>query len=166
MIQRWREYIRTVLEANQGNVAVFSTSYRLMHRILNLFKAGRRVIVEDHQTRRNGVLRQLESSDRNVLFGVMGGKLSEGVDYPGDLLTCVVAVGLPFATWDDYQRGLINYYDQQYPGKDRVYAYVTPAILRLIQACGRAHRSATDKGCIVILDEGVTKPGIRQMLPD
>jgi len=166
MIQRWREYIEAVLKANRGNVAVFSTSYRLMHRILNRFEAGRRVIVEDRKTRRGGMLRQLERSDRNVLFGVMGGKFSEGVDYPGDLLTCVVAVGLPYATWDIYQRGLISYYNQQFPGKGRGYAYLTPAILRLIQACGRVHRSARDKGCIAILDERVIRPNIKQLLPN
>jgi Rad3-related DNA helicase len=35
----------------------------------------------------------------------------------------------------------------------------------LVQACGRVHRSAMDKGCIVILDERVTRPDIKQLLP-
>ncbi|MBE0512564.1 DNA repair helicase, partial [Candidatus Bathyarchaeota archaeon] len=101
----------------------------------------------------------------NVLFGVMGGKFSEGIDYPDNLLTCVVAVGLPYATWNVYQKALISYFNHQFPGKGRTYAYLTPAILRLIQTCGRVHRSATDKGCIVILDERVTRPSIKKQLP-
>ena len=165
-LQRWREYIEAILEANQGNVAVFSTSYKLMHSILKQIKTDRNVIVEQPGTRRETVLEQLSRSSRNALFGVMGGKLSEGVDYPGNLLTAVVAAGLPYATWDVYQRALIGYYDRQYPGKGRLYAYVTPAILRLIQACGRVHRSASDKGCIAILDERVTYLNIRKQLPN
>ena len=164
-LHRWKEYLEAILEANRGNVAVFHTSYRLMHRILNRVETWRNVIVERPKTSREVVLEKLRRSASNVLFGVMGGKLSEGVDYPGDLLTCVVTVGLPYATWDIYQRGLISYYDLEYPGKGRVYAYVTPAILRLIQACGRVHRSASDRGCIIILDERVTRPRIRRLLP-
>lgn len=164
-LQRLRGYIEATLEANRGNVAVFSTSYKLMHRILKEIDTERNLIVERPRTSRDTVLKQLRGSDSNALYGVMGGKFSEGVDYPGDLLTCVLAVGLPYATWDVYQRGLISYYNHQYPGQGRAYAYVTPAILRLIQACGRVHRSATDKGCIVILDKRVTHPKIRRLLP-
>lgn len=164
-LQRLREYIEAILESNSGNVAVFSTSYRFMHRILKLMDTGRNMIVESPRMRRKTVLNQLSVSGGNALFGVMGGKFSEGVDYPGNLLTCVVAVGLPYASWNLYQRDLIGYFNREYPRKGRLYAYVTPAILRLIQACGRVHRSANDKGCIVILDERVLETNIRRLLP-
>ncbi len=166
MIQRWSRYIEAVLEENEGNVAVFNTSYRLMQRVLGNVNSGREIIAERYNTKRETVLRRLKSSDNCALFGVMGGKLSEGVDYPGNLLTGVVAVGLPFATWDVYQRALINYYEDQYPGKGWLYAYVTPAILRIVQTCGRVHRSANDKGCLVILDQRVAQNHISMLLPE
>ncbi|RJS88559.1 ATP-dependent DNA helicase [Candidatus Bathyarchaeota archaeon] len=165
MLERWREYIEAVLRVNKGNVAVFFTSYDLMHTLLPHVRTERKVVVEQPKTRRRQVIDQLESSGNNVLFGVMGGKFSEGVDYPNNILTCVVAVGLPYATWNVYQRALISYYNRQFPGKGRLYAYLTPAILRLIQACGRVHRSPADKGCIVILDERITHPNIKKQLP-
>jgi DNA excision repair protein ERCC-2 len=165
-IQRWKEYIEAILEANQGNVAVFSTSYNLMHTILKHIETNRNVIVEKPKTRRQVLLKQLSRTSENALFGVMGGKFSEGVDYPGKLLTCVVAVGLPYAKWNVYQSAMISYYDKQYPERGRLYAYITPAILRLVQACGRVHRSEKDKGCIAILDERVIDPKIRQLLPN
>ncbi|MCW4016415.1 MAG: DNA repair helicase, partial [Candidatus Bathyarchaeota archaeon] len=65
-----------------------------------------------------------------------------------------------------YQKALIDYFDYQFPGNGRDYAYLTPAIFRLVQACGRVHRSATDKGCIVMLDERIIHPNIRQLLPN
>jgi DNA excision repair protein ERCC-2 len=165
MLGKWKAYIEAISEANEGNVAVFFTSYALMHTMLPLIKTSRHEIVEQRKTQRDDVMRQLTRSEDNVLYGVMGGKFSEGIDYPDNLLTCVVAVGLPYATWNVYQKALISYFNQQFPRKGRTYAYLTPAILRLIQTCGRVHRSANDKGCIVILDERVTSPSIKQQLP-
>ncbi|MCW3976539.1 MAG: ATP-dependent DNA helicase [Candidatus Bathyarchaeota archaeon] len=165
MLEKWKDYIEALSEANEGNIAVFFTSYALMHTVLPLIKTNRKKIVEQRKTNRDSVIGQLTRSTDNALFGVMGGKFSEGIDYPDNLLTCVVAVGLPYATWNVYQKALINYFDHQFPGKGRTYAYLTPAILRLIQTCGRVHRSATDKGCIVLLDERVTRPNIKNQLP-
>ena len=165
MLERWKAYIETISQANEGNVAVFFTSYALMHTMLPLIKTSRHEIVEQRKTNRDDVMRQLTKSAGNVLYGVMGGKFSEGIDYPDNLLTCVAAVGLPYATWNVYQKALISYFNQQFPRKGRTYAYLTPAILRLIQTCGRVHRSANDKGVIAILDERVTHSSIKQQLP-
>jgi len=165
MLEKWKDYVEGISEANEGNMAVFFTSYELMHTVLSLIETNRKEIVEQRKTKRGEVMEQLTMSADNVLFGVMGGKFSEGIDYPGNLLTCVVAVGLPYATWTVYEKALIGYFSRQFPREGRNYAYLTPAILRLIQTCGRVHRSSTDKGCIVILDERVTCPSIKQQLP-
>jgi DNA excision repair protein ERCC-2 len=165
MLKKWAEYIETISLTNEGNMAVFFTSYNLMNSILSHTDIDRRVIVEKRRTRRSDVMQKLTRSKNNALFGVMGGKFSEGMDYPNNLLTCVATVGLPYATWSVYQKALIRYFDSQFPGRGRDYAYLTPAIFRLVQACGRVHRSAKDKGCIVMLDERITRPDIRRLLP-
>ncbi len=165
MLEMWKQYIEAVSRVNVGNVAFFFTSYDMMQSTLKLVKTDRNMIVEQRETRRSSVLNVLQRSTHNALFGVMGGKLSEGIDYPGNILTCVVAVGLPYATWDVYQKGLIDYYNRQFPQEGETYAYLTPAILRLIQTSGRVHRSPRDKGCIIILDERVTKPKVKKQLP-
>ncbi len=165
MLKKWADYIEAISLTNEGNMAVFFTSYDLMNSILSHTDIDRRMIVEKRKTRRNILMQKLTRSKNNVLFGVMGGKFSEGMDYPNNLLTCVVTVGLPYATWSVYQKALISYFNSQFPGKGRDYAYLTPAIFRLVQACGRVHRSAKDKGCIVMLDERLTRPNIRQLLP-
>jgi DNA excision repair protein ERCC-2 len=165
MLGKWRNYIETISDGNQGNMAVFFTSYGLMHKVLPLMRTNRKMIVELQKTRRSEVIEQMARRSDNMLFGVMGGKLSEGIDYPNNILTCVVAVGLPYATWDVYQKALMEHLERQFPQKGRTYAYSAPAILRLIQTCGRVHRSANDKGCIVILDGRVAHPNIKQQLP-
>jgi DNA excision repair protein ERCC-2 len=165
MLEKWKSYVEAISRATQGNLAVFFTSYGLMHEVARLVKTSRRTIMEEQGTRRNEVIEKLRSSSNNILYGVMGAKLSEGMDYPGNILKCVVAVGLPLATWNAYEESLIDYLEQQFPGKGRTYAYLAPAILRLVQACGRVHRSAQDRGCIAMLDERVTQPQIRRQLP-
>ncbi len=165
MLEKWRNYIKAISDVNNGNMAVFFTSYELMHTILSLVNTDRKEIVEQRKTKRREVIEHLNKSTNNMFLGVMGGKFSEGIDYPNNLLTCVVTVGLPYATWTIYQKALIGYFDYQFPGNGRIYAYIAPAILRLIQTCGRVHRSASDKGCIIILDERVTHPSIKQQLP-
>jgi DNA excision repair protein ERCC-2 len=165
MFEKWKEYVEAISRVNVGNVAFFFTSYELMRSVLSLVGLRRNVIVEERGTKRSNVLPALQRSPDNALFGVMGGKLSEGIDYPNNVLTCVVAAGFPYATWDVYQKGLIDYYEGQFRGSGETYAYLTPAVLRLIQASGRVHRSPEDRGCIVILDERITKPRVVKQLP-
>ena len=165
MLGNWKEYIEAISDANKGNMAVFFTSYGLMHKVLPLIRVDRKLIVEKQRMKRYRMIEQLAKADHNVMFGVMGGKFSEGIDYPNNTLKCVVAVGLPYATWDIYQKSLIDYCEQQFPDNGRTYAYSAPAVLRLIQTCGRVHRSASDRGCIVILDSRVAQPNIKQQLP-
>ena len=165
MMEKWRNYIEEISKANEGNIGVFFTSYGLMHNVLPLIRTDREEIVEQRRSKQRDVMKRLARSTNNALFGVMGGKFSEGIDYPDNLLTCVVSVGLPYSTWNVKQRALIDYLDSQFPAQGRTYAYLVPAILRLVQTCGRVHRSADDKGCIVILDERATRPSIKQTLP-
>lgn len=166
MMKRWKDYLETISESNDGNMAVFFTSYYMMNSVISNYDSDRTMIVEERKTRQSDIIDRLTKSKNNILFGVMGGKFSEGMDYPNNLLTCVITMGLPYATWSVYQKALINYYDFQFPGKGRDYSYLTPAIFRLVQACGRVHRSAKDKGCIIMLDERVTRPNIKLLLPN
>ena len=166
MLKKCADYIEVVSMANEGNIGVFFTSYSLMNTILTHIEIDRKLIVEERRTRRNEIMEKLTKSNKNALFGVMGGKFSEGMDYPNNILKCVITVGLPYATWNVYQQALIKYFDYQFLGNGRTYAYLTPAIFRLVQACGRVHRSANDKGCIVMLDERITQPNINYLLPN
>jgi DNA excision repair protein ERCC-2 len=165
MLEKWKSYVEAISNTSQSNMAVFFTSYGLMHKVASLIRTSRTSIMEEPNTKRNDVIKKLASSSNNLLYGVMGAKLSEGMDYPDNILKCVVAIGLPYATWDAYQGSLIDYLEQQFPGNGRTYAYLTPAIMRLVQACGRVHRSSEDRGVIVMLDERITQPHIRRQLP-
>lgn len=76
----------------------------------------------------------------------------EGFDAKGDTLRCVVVVRLPFAHLGD---PLLEELRERDPGGWWSKHYLPRAVLELKQAAGRLIRSATDEGCLVIVDSRV-----------
>ncbi|MBN2458589.1 ATP-dependent DNA helicase [Candidatus Woesearchaeota archaeon] len=99
-----------------------------------------------------------------VLLAVASGSFAEGIDLPGDLLKCVVVVGLPLLQPDLRTKELISYYDQKF-GKGWDYGYLFPAFNKVLQSAGRCIRSETDRGAIAFLDERYLWPNYRRCFP-
>ncbi len=89
--------------------------------------------------------------DGGVLFSVTGGRVSEGMDFPGEALEMVVICGLPYSRPSARQRALVRYYDMRY-GRGWEYIVSTPMKRKTAQAVGRLIRSENDRGVAVILD--------------
>ena len=103
-------------------------------------------LLEHGSGSRRRLLKEFRSGGRFVLLGT--GTFWEGIDLPGEQLTCLFIVRLPFAVPTDplvAARGA---------GYDDSFAeYVVPdAVLRFRQGFGRLIRRATDRGVVVILD--------------
>jgi Rad3-related DNA helicase len=92
-----------------------------------------------------------EESENTVLFGT--DSFWEGVDIPGDMLTCIVIQKLPFDPPSDpiiFSRGqhyTDNFNDYQLPR----------AILKFKQGFGRLIRTHKDKGSMVVLDSRIVQ---------
>ena len=100
-----------------------------------------------------------------VLLGNSSGNFSEGIDLLGDLLKCVVIVGLPLQQPDLETQEAIKYYDSKF-GKGWDYGYIFPAFNKVLQGAGRCIRSETDRGVIVFLDERYCWPNYIRCFPD
>lgn len=87
-----------------------------------------------------------------ALFSVMGGRISEGMDFPAEQLEIAVIVGIPYPKPTARQRGLQEYYDQKF-NKGWEYAAQAPAARKMLQAIGRLIRDENDRGVAVILDK-------------
>ena len=82
-----------------------------------------------------------------LLLSVVGGKLSEGINFANDLCRCVAVVGLPYADRSDplLQEKLALVEDPQ--------AFYRALCLRAVnQSVGRAIRHANDYASIILLD--------------
>jgi DNA excision repair protein ERCC-2 len=90
-------------------------------------------------------------NERGVLFGVMGGRLSEGIDFPGAELEIVILVGIPYPKPTSRQKALQNYYDKKFD-KGWEYTVHAPTQRKILQSIGRLIRTENDKGFALILD--------------
>ena len=99
-----------------------------------------------------------------VLLGAATGSFGEGIDLPGELLKCVIIVGLPLQKPDLETKELISYYDLKF-GKGWDYGYLFPAFNKALQNAGRCIRSRKDKGVIIFLDERYNWPNYFRCFP-
>ena len=142
------EIVRLVL-ASHGHAAILFTSYNVMGLVyaglerrglpFPMFRMGRRDV---------NALERFKASGNGILFAA--GALWEGIDIPGDALSMLVVVKLPFAVPDpvgDYEKTL-------YGGMDayKAQALVPDMLVKLKQGFGRLIRTETDTGVVAILD--------------
>jgi len=148
--------LESVINSANVSTAVFFPSYALLARVREKLKLwGRNVVVEQSglsKEEKNSLLYNFRSNKGSVLLGVVSGNFGEGVDLPGQELECIIIVGVPLPVPDLYTKSLIDYYNDKF-GKGWDYAYVYPALTRVIQSAGRCIRQASDKGLIILLDE-------------
>jgi len=98
---------------------------------------------------RRQVLRAFEENDRPLLLGTSS--FWEGIDVPGDRLSCVVIVRLPFQVPTEPV-----FAARAERMRDPFLQYALPqAALRLKQGFGRLIRRHDDRGAVVILDNRV-----------
>lgn len=151
-----------IINAVPGNSAVFFPSYYIRDTVYKFLvtKTNKLIILEIptlSKQEKNELLEKFKDYSKTgaVLLAVSTGSFGEGIDLPGNLLKCVVVVGLPLSKPDLETTELIKYYDAKFQrGWD--YGYIMPAFNKCIQTAGRCIRSESDRGVIVFLDERFT----------
>jgi DNA excision repair protein ERCC-2 len=104
-----------------------------------------------------------ESANKAVLFSVVGGRLSEGMDYPAEEMEILVMVGIPYPKPSAKQRALEIFYDRKFK-KGWEYAVKAPTTRKLLQTIGRLIRDEKDRGVAVILDKRASH--FKNFIPD
>jgi len=169
-VTRIIDSIYAMLESKHGNYIVFFPSYAYMNMVLNQFDASD---YDTHiQTRnmslneRNDMLEAFKAKKEkpSVMFGVLGGSFSEGIDYVGDFLHGVMIVGVALPAFNHFNEMLKDYYyDQGYDGFH--YAYTYPGMNKVIQAVGRVIRTDKDKGVAILIDERYQREIYKSLMP-
>lgn len=171
--QKMAWYITKSIEASTGNAGVFFPSYKMrdqVHEILQdktdaqLFLERRGMDKEEKNEFLDRFAGAMADGKSAALLGVIGGSFGEGVDYPGQLMSTVMVVGVPLQRPDLETQALIDFYDARF-GRGWDYGYKFPAMNRAIQAAGRCIRSADDRGVVVYLDERYTWRNYREVFP-
>ncbi|MDS9470845.1 ATP-dependent DNA helicase DinG [Sporosarcina pasteurii] len=99
------------------------------------------------------LLKSFHQFNQSVLFGTSS--FWEGVDVPGDALSAVIVVRLPFTSPED-PIFKANAEKLTAEGKNPFTEYALPeAVMRMRQGFGRLIRSSSDKGAFIILDRRI-----------
>ncbi len=145
-----------------GNCAIFFPSYYLRNEINQYFTniCKKTTFLEEPGLSKKEKLELLEKfkeykNHGAVILGISSGSFGEGIDLPGDLLKCVVVVGLPLQKPDLETQEQIKYYDKLFQ-KGWDYGYLFPAFNKCLQSAGRCIRSETDRGIVIFLDQRFT----------
>jgi len=101
-----------------------------------------------------------------VLFCVVGGKMSEGINFSDDLGRCVVMVGLPYPNiYSPELKEKMTYLDSTLGPKAGQRHYENLCMKAVNQSIGRAIRHRGDYATILLLDQRYGSARIQRSLP-
>ncbi|KIR32908.1 chromosome transmission fidelity protein 1 [Cryptococcus deuterogattii MMRL2647] len=103
-----------------------------------------------------------------LMFAVVGGKLSEGINFSDNLGRCVIMVGLPFANVGSVELRERMQYVETIPGAGQGASremYENLCMRAVNQSIGRAIRHSNDYATILLVDKRYANPRIRNKLP-
>jgi Rad3-related DNA helicase len=164
------EAIAKILCIQKVNTFVFAPSFRFALDLVNHCHLEGEYDVHLQEARMTqdqvkGILQCFDASQRpQVLFAVMRGSLSEGVDLPGNRLESVIVVG-PALPKVSLEQSLIASYEES-KGRDGFdQASIIPAMIHVNQSMGRLIRSPDDAGTCFLLDRRFVETAYFSRLP-
>lgn len=163
--------IHGAISAKAGNYIVFLPSYAYMKQVAKTFCEQ---FPDIHVTIQESGMKEEEKQqflayfdtvhELHVLFCVLGGMFSEGIDLKGEKLigTIIIGVGLPQV---NPQQDLLRDHFEEENEMGYAYAYQVPGMNKVLQAAGRLIRSHSDIGVVLLIDERFTTPFYQRLLP-
>ena len=147
--------IHSLICSTYGHTLVLFTSYTLMGSVYQILRDGIPFpMVEVWRHSQEEILR-FKTMENAVLFAA--GSCWEGVDFPGDMVSSLIIVKLPFAVPDPISEAEKETYDSL---ESYIQSIIVPDMQKkLRQGFGRAIRTETDTCVVSILDIRAGKGG-------
>ena len=107
-------------------------------------------------------LKNFKTNNNLLMFCVLGGMFSEGIDLPGEQLIGAIIIGVGYPMIVMKNEIIKEFYKED--GYD--YAYVFPGINKVQQAVGRVIRTETDTGRVLLIDDRYITNKYKMLLPN
>ena len=167
-------YIEETVKNRKGNYLVFFPSYEMLEQVYEVFletdlsKECVCKLQNVHMTEeeREIFLAEFEKEQEQSLLGfcVMGGIFSEGIDLAQERLIGAILVGTGLPKVCTEREILKQYFDGRGLGGFD-YAYLYPGMNKVLQSAGRVIRTATDRGCVILLDKRFLRQEYERLFP-
>jgi len=148
-----------VAQATKGRMLILFTSYDMLRKTYELMKESG--LLEEYVLMAQGITsgsrtrltKNFQRFDKAILFGTSS--FWEGVDIPGEDLSCLAMVRLPFSPPDEpVNQAKSDILKAQ--GKNPFSSHSLPeAIIRFKQGVGRLIRRSSDRGIVIVYDRRV-----------
>ncbi len=170
-IERACEYINTIIRERRGNYMIFFPSYFFMNKVYSTYESlydtsnillqSQGIDEEDQQE----IVDKFINERNVVLFTVVGGVFSEGIDLPLEKLigAVIIGTGIPQIS---FERNIIKAFfdDKMKSGYDFAYKY--PGFNKILQSAGRVIRTEEDKGTVLLIDSRLCQYTYLKLYPD
>src|SRR5699024_1009982 len=149
--------IISIAEKTEGKILVLFTSYDMLRKSYFILKESDElldymIIGQGVSTgSRNRLIKQFKSFDKAILLGTNA--YWQGIDIPGEDLSCLIIVKLPFQSpQDPVYIKKADYYKMH--GVNPFMELALPkAVLQFKQGFGRLIRKKADKGIVFVFDD-------------
>lgn len=170
-IERACQYINTLITEEKGNYMIFFPSYHFMNKLYSIYESlfdcsnirvQKQGVNEEEQV---DILNMFENERNVVLFTVVGGIFSEGVDLPLEKLigAVIIGTGIPQLS---FERNIIKAFFDNKMKSGYDFAYKYPGFNKVLQSAGRVIRTDEDKGTVLLIDSRLCQQTYIKLFPD
>jgi len=150
---------------------VFAPSYNVLNPIFEMVTkrvSGRHIVTEapglsNEQTA--DLFNSFRSRDDSVLFGVQGGRFSEGEDFEGGLMGSIAVVGMSLPPPTPMLYAEYSSLKQHGETDSHMMLSLLPALRKAFQAAGRHVRSPGKRGLVFFFDERFGTRQNQELMP-
>ena len=166
--------ISNLLVCVPDGLVVFLPSYSFLRTLAMHWRQGglyakfeqrKAVVLDSQESKAEAVLstyqRAVEGGGGAMLCSVVGGRLSEGINFADRLCRCVVVVGMPYANPFDAEVKAKREWVEERGGGGGKEWYDTQCMRGVNQSVGRSIRHAKDYAAIVLVDARYRKEGVQ-----
>jgi ATP-dependent DNA helicase DinG len=153
------EQIISIAEVTRGRILILFTAHDMLRKTFLLMKESG--LLDDYALIAQGITggshsrltRNFQKFDKAILFGTSS--FWEGIDIPGEDLSCLIMVRLPFTPPDDPIIQAKSEEVKKLGGNPFMEVSLPEAVLRFKQGFGRLIRTEQDKGVFIVFDRRI-----------